>query len=73
MLASQDPFHHASRPSDNKVWSSPNDPIGSLTQLFGYVIALVDDEVLVKDLEHLAALEICHVVPVRGVIQRNFS
>lgn len=73
MLASQ--YLHtpaASKPSDNKARSSPNDPVGSLTQLFGHIVALVDDEVLVKDLEDLAALEICHVVPVRCVIQCDF-
>jgi hypothetical protein len=38
----------------------PDDAVGALAKLLGNRVALVDDEVLVKDLEDLAALEICH-------------
>lgn len=40
--------------------NSPNNPICSLAQLLGDSIALVDNEILIKDLEDLAALEIRH-------------
>lgn len=40
--------------------NSPNNPICSLAQLFGDSIALVDNEILIEDLEDLAALEIRH-------------
>lgn len=38
----------------------PNNSICSLAQFFGDSIALVDNEILIKDLEDLAALEIRH-------------
>ena len=38
--------------------------ISSLSQFLGYVVSLVNDEVLVEDLEDLAALEISHFVSV---------
>ena len=34
---------------------SPDDAVGSLTQFFCDIVALVDDKLLVEDLEHLAA------------------
>lgn len=40
---------------------SPNNAIGALSQLLGYVVALINDEILVEDLEDLTALEIGHV------------
>ena len=40
---------------------APNNAIGTLSKLFGDIVALVDHEILVEDLEDLAALEICHV------------
>ena len=38
----------------------PDNAVSSLAQLLGDSISLVDDEVLVKHLEHLTALEISH-------------
>lgn len=38
--------------------------IGSLSQFLGYVVSLVNDEVLVEDLEDLAALKVSHFVSV---------
>jgi len=38
----------------------PDNTVSSLAQLLGDSISLVDDEVLVKHLEHLTALEISH-------------
>ncbi len=40
----------------------PDYAIGSLAELFGNIITFIHDEVLVEDLEGLAALEISHVV-----------
>lgn len=40
--------------------NSPNNSICSLAQLFGDSIAFVDNEILIKDLEDLATLEIRH-------------
>jgi hypothetical protein len=34
----------------------PDNAIGTLSQLFRHRVSLIDDEVLVKDLEDLAAL-----------------
>ena len=39
----------------------PDDAVGSLAQLLSDVIALIDDKVLVKHLEDLPSLKICHV------------
>lgn len=39
----------------------PDDAVGSLAQLLGDIIALIDDKVLVKHLEDLPSLKICHV------------
>lgn len=39
---------------------SPNNTVSTLTQLLGHCIALIDDEVLVKDLEDFATLKIGH-------------
>lgn len=38
----------------------PDDAIGTLSQLLGHSVSLVDNEVLVEDLEDLASLEIGH-------------
>lgn len=48
--------------------NSPNNSICSLTQLFGDSITLVDYEILIKDLEDLAALEIRHCNAVFSVL-----
>ena len=40
--------------------SLPDDAVGALAQLFGNRISLIDDEVLVKDLEDLASLQVGH-------------
>lgn len=40
---------------------SPDNTIGSLPKLFGHIIAFVDNEVLIEDLEDLTALEVCHL------------
>lgn len=42
----------------------PHYAIGSLSQFLGYVVSLVNDEVLVEDLEDLAALKVSHFVSV---------
>ena len=39
------------------VGCSTDDPVRSLSQLFGDGVALVDDEVLIENLEDLAALQ----------------
>lgn len=39
----------------------PNNSVSSLTKLFGHIVAFIDDEILVEDLEDLSALKICHV------------
>ena len=38
----------------------PDDPVGTLAQLLGDVVALINDEILVKDLEDLPTLQIGH-------------
>lgn len=40
----------------------PDYAVGSLAQLLGNIVTFINDEVLVEDLEDLAALEISHVV-----------
>ena len=48
--------------------------VSSLAQLLGYVVPLVHDEVLVEDLEDLAALKVSHVasgIPCRMLQKRN--
>lgn len=52
------------------VGGSANDTIGALSQLFGYIVPLIDNKLLVEDLEHFAALKIRHgggVAAARGV------
>lgn len=44
----------------------PNNSVRSLAKLFGYIVALIDDEILIEDLEDLSALKICHIMPVCG-------
>ena len=39
----------------------PDDTIGALSQFLGHSVPLIHNELLVKDLEHLAALKIAHV------------
>ncbi len=34
----------------------PDDTVSSLPELLGHSVALIDDEILVENLEHLAAL-----------------
>jgi hypothetical protein len=41
---------------------SPDDAIGTLSQLLGHIVPLVYNELLVEDLEHLATLQIRHDV-----------
>ena len=41
---------------------SPNDTVRSLTELLRDVVALINDEVLIENLEHLSALKIRHSV-----------
>jgi len=36
----------------------PDDTVCTLSQLLGHIVTLVDDELLIEDLEDLAALEI---------------
>lgn len=48
--------------------NSPNNSICSLAKLFGDSIALIDNEILIKDLEDLSALEIRHCMPVVVVL-----
>ena len=38
----------------------PYDAISSLSELFSHVVALIDNEILVEDLEDLPALEVRH-------------
>jgi hypothetical protein len=38
----------------------PNDTVCALSQLFGHSVSLIDNEVLVEDLEDLAATEVGH-------------
>lgn len=38
----------------------PDDTVCALAQLFGDIVLLIHDEVLVKDLEDLATLQISH-------------
>jgi len=45
--------------------------IRSLTELFGDVVALVNDEILIEDLEDFAALKVCHIVAVFSVVVRE--
>jgi hypothetical protein len=40
--------------------SLPDNTISTLTELLGYRVSLVDDEVLVEHLEHLSPLKVCH-------------
>ena len=38
----------------------PDDTVSSLPKLLGHSVALIDDEILVENLEHLATLQISH-------------
>lgn len=42
------------------VGGSANDAISTLPQLFGHIVPFIDNEFLVEDLEHFAALKIRH-------------
>lgn len=42
----------------------PYNAIGSLAQLLCYIVSLINNEVLVEDLEDLAALKVSHLVAV---------
>ena len=46
---------------DNFQWYLPDDTIRPLAELFRYVVALIDDEVLVEDLECSPPCEIRHL------------
>lgn len=41
----------------------PNDSVCPLAKLFGHIVTLIDDEILIEYLEDLAALKICHIMP----------
>lgn len=43
-----------------ELGNSPDDTVGTLSDLLGHGVAFVDNKVLVKDLEDLASLEIAH-------------
>jgi hypothetical protein len=38
----------------------PDDAVGTLAQLLGHIVPLVDNELLVEDLEDFAALQVRH-------------
>lgn len=44
----------------------PNDSVRPLAKLFGHIVALIDDEILIEYLKDLAALKICHIMPGYG-------
>jgi hypothetical protein len=44
----------------NKKGDVPDDAVGTLTELFCNIVALVDDKLLVEDLEDLAVGEVGH-------------
>lgn len=46
----------------------PHYAISALTQLLGDIVALVNDEVLVEDLEDFAALKVCHFVTASSIV-----
>lgn len=41
----------------------PNNAVRALAKLFGHIVALVNDEILIEYLEDLSALKICHIMP----------
>lgn len=43
-------------PKVDEVDCVPNYTVGTLTQLLGHIVSLVNDELLVEDLEHFTAL-----------------
>lgn len=46
----------------------PHYAIGTLTQLLGDIVALINDEVLVEHLEDFAALKVCHCVTMSSIV-----
>ena len=42
------------------VRHSPDDAVCALTKLFRYGVPVINDEILIEDLEVLAALKLCH-------------
>lgn len=46
--------------------SSPDDAVSPLSQLFGHIVALIDDEILIENLESLPTLEVRHFGIGRG-------
>lgn len=50
---------------------SPDDTVGTLSDLFRHSVALVDNKVLIKDLEDLASLEVAHGGELRGAQRRG--
>lgn len=46
--------------SSGIVGGSANDTVSTLSQLFGHIVPFIDNEFLVEDLEHFAALKIRH-------------
>lgn len=46
------------------LWNKrlPDNTVSSLAKLFCDIVALIDNEILVEDLEDLPALKICHLV-----------
>lgn len=52
----------------------PDDTVSSLPQLFRYIVALVDNEILIEDLEGFPTLEVRHVgLECRGAIVQSSS
>lgn len=49
----------------------PYNAVRSLSKLFGDVVALIDNEVLIENLEDFAALEVCHIGAVSSIVARK--
>lgn len=46
----------------------PNNSVRPLAKLFGHIVALINDEILIEYLEDLSALKICHIMPRCGYL-----
>lgn len=64
------PFSSFTSRNYSAVMSSPDYPISSLTKLLRHIVTLINNEVLVEDLEDLAALNICHTVAASLLAER---
>lgn len=49
----------------------PHNSVRALAKLFGHIVALIDDEILIEYLEDLSALKICHIMPGCGYLLPN--